>query len=120
MQSILNSRITALYETHQRLGARFVDFAGWQMPVQYSGVVEEHMAVREDCGIFDVSHMGEIEVSGPVAESAVQSVITNDIERIGDGQCQYTFVCTEEGGVVDDCIVYRFSPPTGFSSVQMR
>ncbi len=105
----MNSRITALYETHQRLGARFVDFAGWQMPVQYTGVVEEHMAVRDDCGIFDVSHMGEIEVSGPGARSAVQSVITNDIERIGDGQCQYTLVCTEEGGVVDDCIVYRRS-----------
>ncbi len=103
----MDSKITALYETHKRLNARFVDFAGWRMPVQYTGVVEEHMAVREACGIFDVSHMGEIEVSGPGAFAAVQHVITNDIGRIVNGQCQYTLLCTEDGGVVDDTIVYR-------------
>ncbi|MBE9528963.1 MAG: glycine cleavage system aminomethyltransferase GcvT [Proteobacteria bacterium] len=105
----MDSRITVLYETHKGLGARFVDFAGWRMPVLYSGVVEEHMAVREACGIFDVSHMGEIEVSGPGAEAAVQYIASNDIERIVDGQCQYTLVCNDTGGVIDDTIVYRRS-----------
>jgi aminomethyltransferase len=79
------------------------------MPVLYSGVVEEHMAVREACGIFDVSHMGEIEISGPGALAAVQYVASNDIERIGDGQCQYTLLCNDAGGAIDDSIVYRRS-----------
>lgn len=79
------------------------------MPVQYSGVIEEHMSVRSSCGVFDVSHMGEIEVSGPKAFAALQDLATNDIGRISDGQCQYTLLCNPDGGVVDDCIVYRQS-----------
>lgn len=79
------------------------------MPVQYRGVLEEHLAVRSACGIFDVSHMGEIEVSGPRAEEAVRLLMTNDIGRVEDGQCQYTLLCYPHGGVVDDTIVYRFN-----------
>lgn len=86
-----------------------VPFAGWEMPVQYSGVIEEHLAVRGACGLFDVSHMGEIEVSGDSAIDFVQLVMTNDIERVKDGQCQYSPLCREDGGVVDDTIVYRFN-----------
>ncbi|OGP18618.1 MAG: hypothetical protein A2V21_306685 [Deltaproteobacteria bacterium GWC2_55_46] len=86
-----------------------VPFAGWEMPVQYSGVIDEHVAVRSSCGLFDVSHMGEIEVSGDGAIDFVQFIMTNDIERIKDGQCQYTLLCKEDGGVVDDTIVYRFN-----------
>ncbi|CAG1066648.1 partial aminomethyltransferase, partial [uncultured bacterium] len=86
-----------------------VPFAGWEMPVQYTGVIDEHLAVRSACGLFDVSHMGEIEVSGDSAIDFVQFVMTNDIERVKDGQCQYSPLCREDGGVVDDTIVYRFN-----------
>lgn len=79
------------------------------MPVQYSGVIEEHLAVRNACGLFDVSHMGEIEISGDGAIDFVQLIMTNDVERITDGQCQYTLLCYENGGVVDDTIVYRYN-----------
>jgi aminomethyltransferase len=79
------------------------------MPVQYTGVMEEHLRVRSSCGVFDVSHMGEIEVSGPGALAAVQLVSTNDIERIGDSRCQYTIICRPDGTVMDDCIVYRLA-----------
>ncbi len=100
---------TSLYERHKALGARFVDFAGWEMPVQYSGLMEEHLRVRQTCGLFDVSHMGEIEINGPGAIAAVQLLGTNDIEKVKGGQCQYTILCYPTGGVVDDCIVYRRS-----------
>jgi len=100
---------TSLYERHKALGARLVPFAGWEMPVQYSGLMEEHLRVREHCGIFDVSHMGEIEISGPGAIDAVQYLGTNDMEKVRDGQCQYTLLTYPTGGVVDDCIVYRYS-----------
>lgn len=100
---------TALYDRHVALGARMVDFAGWQMPVQYTGVIEEHLAVRSACGIFDVSHMGEIEVYGKDAFAFVQRITTNDAGRVVDGQCQYTLLCNPNGGVVDDTIVYRFN-----------
>ncbi len=100
---------TPLYEAHKSLGAKIVEFAGWEMPVQYSGVIDEHLAVRGACGLFDVSHMGEVEVSGKGALKAVQRLMTNDIERVVDGQCQYTLLCYPDGGVVDDCIVYRFN-----------
>jgi len=79
------------------------------MPVQYSGVIDEHLAVRSSCGLFDVSHMGEIEVSGPGAFDFVQMIMANDIERVEDGQCQYTPLCYPDGGVVDDTIVYRYN-----------
>lgn len=99
---------TPLYESHKSLGAKIVPFAGWEMPVQYSGLIDEHLTVRNSCGLFDVSHMGEIEVTGKDALGFAQLVMTNDIERVVDGQCQYTILCYPEGGVVDDCIVYRF------------
>lgn len=105
----LTLKRTPLYEAHRSLGARLVDFAGWEMPVQYSGVIDEHIAVRSSCGLFDVSHMGEIEVSGPGAFDFVQMIMTNDIERVEDGQCQYTLLCYPDGGVVDDTIVYRYN-----------
>ncbi|MCC6502350.1 MAG: glycine cleavage system aminomethyltransferase GcvT [Deltaproteobacteria bacterium] len=100
---------TPLYDIHKALGAKMVDFAGWEMPVQYTGVIDEHLAVRTSCGLFDVSHMGEIEVSGDSAIDFVQFVMTNDIERVTDGQCQYSPLCREDGSVVDDTIVYRFN-----------
>jgi aminomethyltransferase len=83
-----------------------VPFAGWEMPVQYEGVIPEHVAVREDCGAFDVSHMGELEVQGPLASQLLQSVLSNDLDRIASGQAQYTLLTNEEGGIVDDLIVY--------------
>lgn len=100
---------TPLYEIHKALGGRIVDFAGWEMPVQYTGVIDEHLAVRSSVGMFDVSHMGEIEVSGPGALAAVKRLATNNIERVVDGQCQYTILCYEDGGAVDDTIVYRYN-----------
>jgi glycine cleavage system T protein (aminomethyltransferase) len=108
---------TPLYETHKALGARIVEFAGWEMPVQYSGVIEEHLAVRTNCGLFDVSHMGEVEITGEDALAVVQRLITNDVERVVDGQCQYTAICYPDGGVVDDCIVYRFDKKRFFVCV---
>jgi len=105
----LKVKKTPLYDTHLALGARMVEFAGWQMPVQYSGVIEEHLAVRSACGLFDVSHMGEIEVYGKGALEFVQGITTNDVKRVVDGQCQYTLLCRPDGGVVDDTIIYRFN-----------
>jgi aminomethyltransferase len=101
---------TPLYERHVALGARMVPFAGWEMPVQYAGVIPEHRAVRTDCGAFDVSHMGEIEVEGPKAAELLQSLLSNDLSRIGPGQAQYTLLTNERGGVVDDLIVYALEP----------
>jgi aminomethyltransferase len=87
-----------------------VPFAGWEMPVQYEGVISEHKAVRNDCGVFDVSHMGELEVEGPRAGALVQSLLSNDIDRLEDGRAQYTLLTNESGGIVDDLIVYRLAP----------
>ena len=100
---------TSLYEIHVGLKARFTEFAGWRMPLQYTGVIEEHLRVRSSCGLFDVSHMGLIEISGVGALDAVQLVSTNDALRIGDFQCQYTIICRPDGTVIDDCIFYRFA-----------
>ena len=100
-------RRTPLYEEHVRLGARMVPFAGWEMPVQYDGVIPEHRAVRTDCGVFDVSHMGELEVEGPRAHELLQSLLSNDLDRIGAGQAQYTLLTNERGGIVDDLIAYK-------------
>lgn len=99
---------TPLYETHIRLGARLTAFAGWEMPVSYAGVIDEHRNVRNSCGLFDISHMGEISVLGPGALEAVQRLATNDIGKARDNGCQYTLICNEDGGVLDDCVVYRF------------
>ncbi len=104
MQTLLR---TPLYERHVSLGARMVPFAGWEMPVQYEGVIPEHRAVREDCGVFDVSHMGEIEVEGPLARELLQSLLSNDLDRLEVGGAQYTLLTNEQGGIVDDLIVYR-------------
>ena len=98
---------TPLHDRHVALGARMVPFAGWEMPVQYAGVIPEHRAVRRDCGVFDVSHMGEIEIEGPRAAKLLQSTLSNDLDRIQAGQAQYTLLTNETGGVVDDLIVYK-------------
>ena len=106
MQTLLR---TPLFDRHVALGARMVPFAGWEMPVQYEGVIPEHLAVRTDCGVFDVSHMGELEVEGPRAQELLQRLLSNDLERLGDGQAQYTLLTNESGGIIDDLIVYRLS-----------
>jgi aminomethyltransferase len=98
---------TALFEAHKKLGARLVEFGGWHMPVQYTGIVEEHKAVREAAGVFDISHMGEFFVSGPGAMAFLNGLLTNDVEKLGVGQGQYTLMLNEEGGVIDDLILYR-------------
>ena len=108
---------TPLYPAHLEASARMVEFAGWDMPVQYQGVLEEHAAVRERVGIFDVSHMGEIVIEGPRALEETQRLITNDLSRCADGQAQYSALLNERGGVIDDIIVYRFSPTRLFICV---
>jgi aminomethyltransferase len=100
---------TPLNAVHEALGARMVPFGGWEMPVQYAGVIEEHQAVRERAGLFDVSHMGEIEVRGAEALALVQLLTTNDASRLVDGQVQYSALCYPDGGVVDDVTLYRSS-----------
>lgn len=100
---------TALYETHLALGAKMVDFAGFEMPVQYTGIIQEHTAVREQVGLFDVSHMGEFFIEGTQALECVQYLCSNDISKIVDGQAQYNYLPNEKGGVVDDLIVYRYN-----------
>jgi aminomethyltransferase len=98
---------TPLYEVHRELGARLIDFGGWEMPVQYSGILEEHRAVRERVGLFDVSHMGELEVTGPRALETLQSLTPNDVAKLTDGRIQYSAFLTERGTFVDDLLVYR-------------
>ncbi len=98
---------TPLFEEHERLGAKITDFAGWEMPLFYSGIVEETLAVRSAAGLFDLSHMGEIVLSGPGASDSLQHLTTNDATRLAVGQAQYTLICNERGGVLDDLIVYR-------------
>jgi len=100
---------TALFEAHQKLGARLVDFGGWQMPVQYTGIIEEHKAVREAAGVFDISHMGEFFISGPRALVFLNNLLTNDVTKLGVGQGQYTLMLNEQGGVIDDLIIYRLA-----------
>jgi aminomethyltransferase len=100
---------TPLYARHLELGARMVPFAGWEMPVQYEGVIPEHRAVRSDCGAFDVSHMGELHVDGPTALGFLQEMLSNDLAKVGDGEAQYTLLTNERGGIVDDLIAYRLA-----------
>src|SRR6266700_5647145 len=107
MQTLLR---TPVFDRHVALGARLVPFAGWEMPVQYEGVIPEHRAVREDCGVFDVSHMGELEVEGPRARELLQGLLSNDLERIEPGGAQYTLLTNERGGIVDDLIAYELDP----------
>ena len=98
---------TPLHDRHVALGARMVPFAGWVMPVQYEGVIQEHRAVRSDAGAFDVSHMGEIEIEGPRALELLQGLLSNDLDRLGPGDAQYTLLTNERGGIIDDLIAYR-------------
>jgi len=98
---------TPLFSAHQALGARFVDFGGWDMPVQYTSILDEHEAVRRRAGLFDVSHMGEVEIRGPHALATLQRLTVNDVSRLRDGQAQYSLLCHPSGGVVDDIIVHR-------------
>jgi aminomethyltransferase len=98
---------TPLYDIHVRAGARLVEFAGWEMPVQYAGILAEHQAVRTGVGLFDVSHMGEVVFRGPRALEALGRLFTNDLGKVADGQAQYGCVCRETGGIVDDVVVYR-------------
>ncbi len=102
-------RKTPLYRQHLAAGARMVDFAGWSMPVQYEGLIAEHSSVRERCGMFDVSHMGEFLVEGPQARDLLQHHFSNDVDRLRDGRSQYTLLLGEDGGVVDDAMIYRWS-----------
>jgi aminomethyltransferase len=103
-------RRTPLYDRHVALGARMVPFAGWEMPVQYEGVIPEHLAVRRDRGVFDVSHMGQIHVEGPTQAELLQGLLSNDLSRLADGEAQYTLLTNEQGGIVDDLIAYRLGP----------
>lgn len=100
---------TALYDAYARYGGKIIEFAGWELPVQYEGIVPEHEAVRNHAGVFDVSHMGEVKVTGSQAFDFVQNLITNDISTLKDGQVLYALMCYPDGGVVDDLLVYRFS-----------
>ena len=98
---------TPLFASHQKLGARMVDFGGWSMPVQYTGILDEHNAVRQAAGVFDISHMGEFFVRGKTAGEVLNRLLTNDVAKLAAGQGQYTLMLNHEGGVIDDLIVYR-------------
>ena len=100
---------TALVERHRALGGRLIDFAGWEMPVQYSGILDEHRAVRERVGLFDLSHMGEVWVSGPGAAGGLAAALVSDPARLVAGRAQYSMMCAPDGGIIDDLIVYRLA-----------
>ena len=100
---------TSLYAAHQKLGGKLIEFGGWEMPVQYTSITDEHLAVRNAAGIFDISHMGEVTVSGSGAEAFLNSVLTNDIRKLAPGEGQYTLMCHERGGVIDDLYAYKLS-----------
>lgn len=102
-------RKTPLNTEHSKLGGKLIDFGGWELPVQYSGIIQEHLAVRTTAGLFDVSHMGEVTVKGPRAEEFIQAMITNDISRMQDNRVMYSLMCYPNGGVVDDLLVYKYN-----------
>lgn len=104
---------TPLYDSHVKLGARIVDFAGWEMPVQYTGIVEEHQAVRTAAGVFDISHMGRLWFEGKGAVPFVQRLYTNDAATLKDGQVRYGLICNEQGGIRDDVLVYGYADGLG-------
>ena len=106
---------TPLYDRHVAAGAKLVPFAGWEMPVQYTGIKDEHLTVRSSAGIFDVSHMGEIETTGPDAEAFLQRILSNDVTKIAENGAQYSVLCKEDGGVLDDLFTYRLGD--GFLTV---
>jgi aminomethyltransferase len=101
-------RRTVLHGRHVAAGARLADFAGWELPLAFAGTVAEHRAVRERVGVFDVSHLGSVHIEGPGADAIVDATLTNDPARLGDGEGQYTLLCDEHGGIVDDLLLYRF------------
>jgi len=101
---------TALFDAHQKLGGRLIDFGGWMLPVQYKGVLQEHQACREKAGLFDVSHMGEFLLEGPDAEKFLNLICTNDVTKAQTGKAMYTAMCNDRGGIVDDLIFYRLAP----------
>jgi aminomethyltransferase len=103
-------RRTPLYERHTALGARLVPFVGWEMPVQYTSIADEHRAVRTGAGVFDVSHMGQLQIEGDGAHDYLQRRLSNDLEKIGPGKAQYTLLTNDQGGIVDDLIAYRRAP----------
>ena len=100
---------TPLFNAHQQLGAKLIEFGGWEMPVQYTSITDEHLAVRQAAGMFDISHMGEVTVSGAGAGTFLNTVLTNDIRKLESGQGQYTLMCNKQGGVIDDLYAYRLS-----------
>ncbi|MFM7597515.1 MAG: glycine cleavage system aminomethyltransferase GcvT, partial [Actinomycetota bacterium] len=110
----MNLRQTPLHSRHVDLGAKMADFGGWDMPIEYAGTVAEHTAVREDVGVFDVSHMGYTEIQGPGAVEWLNTVVASDLAKIGAGQAQYSLLCDEAGGVIDDLIIYRVSDDAVF------
>ncbi len=101
---------TPLFAAHQRLGGKLIEFGGWEMPVQYTSIMDEHLTVRKAAGLFDISHMGEVRASGPAAEAFLNGVLTNDLRKLSPGQGQYTLMCNERGGVIDDLYTYRLGP----------
>src|SRR5437870_3122392 len=101
---------TPLYEEHVRLGAKMIPFGDWIMPVQYSSIMDEHQAVRNNIGVFDISHMGQLVASGPTAEAWLNEMLTNNIRKLEVGTGQYSFLLNESGGIIDDLIVYRTAP----------
>jgi aminomethyltransferase len=109
LSSATDLRRTPLYDRHAAAGAKLVPFAGWEMPVQYAGIREEHIAVRTSAGVFDVSHMGQVETRGPDATAFLQHLLSNDIRRIPEGGAQYSVMCREDGGVLDDLFTYRLA-----------
>jgi aminomethyltransferase len=100
---------TSFYDIHRSLGAKMVDFHGWEMPLQYTGIIEEHVNTRTNVGIFDVSHMGRFEVRGPAALECLQQLVTNDVSKLGDHTALYSPMCYDDGGIVDDLIIYKIS-----------
>src|SRR5271170_709678 len=104
MTTSVTLKKTALFAVHQKLGARLVDFGGWHMPVQYSGIIEEHKVVREAAGVFDISHMGEFFIRNETGCEVLNRLLTNDVAKLAVGQGQYTLMLNDEGGVIDDLI----------------
>ena len=101
---------TPLFASHQNLGGKLIEFGGWEMPVQYTSITEEHLAVRQAAGIFDISHMGEVFIGGPEAEAFLNQTLTNDARKLPVGGGQYTLMGNERGGVIDDLYAYRIGP----------
>jgi aminomethyltransferase len=112
VSSTTELRRTPLHDRHAAAGAKLVPFAGWEMPVQYAGIRDEHLAVRRDVGVFDVSHMGQVETTGPQAFEFIQRMVSNDVRRLPEGGAQYSVLCRDDGGVLDDLFTYRLADNT--------